>query len=278
MRIVATLVLLFGLALWGKMIDAVAVVVDGEPITTYEILNAAEKLGITKKAAIDLLVRQKLEEKQIKKLGIKVSESEVEKAIEEIARSKGMDLLSFQQALERQGIDWEGYKKAIKKQLLRKKLYAKIARTQTKMPSESEMKAYYESHPEEFTVAKKVEVTKYISPSKEVLARVAENPMAPQDPMVLTKGKEIIDLSKVNPQFASLLARTPEHSFTPILPLGDRYLLLYIDRKIGVEKIPFEEAKNYILNKLANKSGTKNVKEYFDKLKAAADIKVLRLP
>ncbi len=279
MRKITFLLLFFAICTWAKMIDAVAVIVDGEPITTYEILTTAQKLHIPKKEAIDLLVRQKLEEEQIKKFNIRVSDDELDAAIDAIAKSKGMDRYALQRALASRGIGWEAYKEALKKQFLRKKLYKKIARMQTKMPTEADLKNYYESHPEEFMVAKKVEVTKYISPSKELLERIAENPLAaPQKPILLSKGKEVIDLAKVDPRFASLLARTPEGHFTPILPLGDKFLLLYIDKKIGSEKIPFSEAKKYILNKLANQSGTKNVKEYLDKLKAAADIKVLRLP
>ena len=279
MKKITLFLLFFTLFACAKIIDAIAIVVDGEPITTYEILSTAQKLHIPKKEAIDLLVRQKLEEEQIKKFHIHVSDEEVENTINTIIQSKGMDRFTFQQDLENRGISWQEYKDAIKKQLLRKKLYKKIAQMQTKMPTESELKNYYASHPEEFTVAKKVEVTKYIAPSQEILEQITKNPLAtPKNAVLLAQGKEIIDLDKVDPRFASLLARTPRGHFTPILPLGDKFLLLYIDKKIGTKKIPFSEAKNYILNKLANQSGTKNVKEYLDKLKAAANIKVLRLP
>lgn len=271
--------LLIGLSLWGKMINAVAVIVDGEPITTYEILNLSQKLGITKKDAIDLLVRQKLEQKQIKKFGIKVSDREVQEAILNIARSKGMTLAQLQAALASQGVSWQNYTESIKKQLLRKKLYRAIMQITARNISEQDLRNYYNTHPHEFTLARSVVVTKYISPSQELLEEIARGGNVPKEnTILLTIDTEKVDLDRVNPQFAALLSRTPEGSYTPILPLGDKFLLLYIQKKEGTQNIPFEEARSYIINKLAKQKNSNKIQEYFDKLKAAADIKIIRLP
>jgi len=277
MRNLFVLLLLASLG-FAKIIDAIAVTVNDQPITTYEIQRTAKALNISTKQALDLLIRQRLEDEQIKKFGISVSDAELENAIAAFAASKGMDTYTLRAALQSKGIDWEAYKKTFKRQLLRKKLYQKIAQL-GRTPTQSDLREYYDTHPQEFTVAKEALVTKFISPSKQILEQIRQNPLFnPSDPMALQKGQEKIDLSRVNPQFAALINRTPEGSFTPILPLGDRYLLILVNKKMGLEKIPFEEAQSYIMKKLANSSSPKNIKEYFDKLKAAADIKVRRLP
>ena len=266
-------------AVYAKFLDGIAIIVDNEPITTYEIEQTAQNLHIPKKEAIDLLIQKKLEAAQAKKLGISVSDFEVQNAIDDFARSKGMDIFSLREAIESKGLSWEEYKKSFKEQLLRKKLYQAIAKLQSKAPSEQQLKEYYQNHPQEFEVAKKVHIFKYISPSKEVLAKIAQNPLyQPQNPALLQKGEEVVDIQKVNPQFATLLSQIPEGHFGPILPLGDRYMLIYVAKKEGKEQIPFEEAKGYILKKLANTTRGKSVKEYFQKLKASANIKIVRLP
>ncbi|BCD68772.1 SurA N-terminal domain-containing protein [Nitratiruptor sp. YY09-18] len=273
------LMLLFVSLTFAKVLDAIAVTVNNEPITTYEILRTAKALHIPIKQALDLLIRQKLEDEQIKKLGITLSDAELDSAIENFARSKGMDSYTLRQTLESKGIDWEAYRKTFKRQLLRKKLYQKIAKLSNPMPKESDLKEYYDTHPNEFTIAKEADITKFISPSKEILERIRQNPLyAPNDPLILQKGQEQLDLSKVDPQFAALINSSPEGSFTPIIPLQDKYLLILVNKKRGLEKIPFEEAKGYIMKKLSNQNSPKNINEYFDKLKAAADIKVYRLP
>ncbi|BCD62972.1 hypothetical protein NitYY0826_C1860 [Nitratiruptor sp. YY08-26] len=268
-----------GSFLLAKMIDGIAILVNNEPITLYEIESTAQKLGLTPRQAIDILIRKKLEDAQIKELGIEVSDFEVEDALDNFARKQGMDIFSLRQAIESKGINWEEYKKRFKEQLLRKKLYQKISQMHAKNISESKLKEYYDTHKEEFSIAKKALVRKYISPSKEILERIRQNPLyEPQNPILLSKGEELIELDKVNPQFAAMINSLKEGEFSQILPVGDKFLLLYIKQKEGKEYIPFEEARNFILNRLANQKGTKSVKEYFDRLKASANIKILRLP
>ncbi len=267
------------LTLAAKVIDGIAVIVNNEPITLYEIQKVMNTTGLSKRDAIALLIRQKLEEEQIKKLGIHVDEMEVEKALEDFAQKKGMDLFSLQEAIESRGGDWEKYKEGVKKQLLRKKLYQALSKRLKNQLSQKDLKAYYETHKNEFTIAKKVDIIKYISPSKAVLEQIQNNPLYnPNDSSLLAKGEETIEMDKVSPKLSFLLNQTPEGSFTQILPMGDKYLLIYVKKKEGKETIPFEEAKGYILNKLANQTQAKSIKEYFDKLKAAAHIKIVRLP
>ena len=189
-----------------------------------------------------------------------------------------MDIFTLRELLEKKGIPWEEYKKSFKEQLLRKKLYEKIAKS-ARHPSQEQLKEYYETHQEEFMVPKSVVVTKYISPSKELLMQIAQNPLyEPQNPLLLQKGEEEIELNRVNPQFAAMLSQLKEGEFSQILPLQDRFLLLYVQKRKGLQKIPFEEAKNYILQQLASQTSSKSVKEYFDKLQASAKIKIIRLP
>ncbi len=277
-------VLLFSallIASWAKMIDAIAVIVNNEPITTYEIAKVSSALHIPKSEALDLLIQKRLEEEQIKKLGIEVDEFELQEAIDKFAKEKGMDIFSLRQALESQGTSWEDYKKSFKEQLLRKKLYQKIATMTQAQPSEEMLKEYYENHKSEFTLAKRAHLIKYISPSKEILEKVKQNPLyEPENPVMLVKGSEDVELDKLNPAFASIINKTPQGSFTPILPLpnDNRYLLILVDSKQDYVTIPFEKAKGYILNKLASQNRSKSVKEYFDKLRASANIKVLRNP
>ncbi len=271
------LTLFFILSLEAKVIDAIAAVVNSEPITVYEIEKTSKMLNIPPQKALELLIRKKLEEEQIKKLGIAVDEFELEQAIDDFARQRGMDIFSLRHKVEQSGTDWEDYKKSFKEQLLREKLYKKIAQITRPKLDDERLKEYYDTHPQEFEVAKEVDIVKYISPSKEVLQKIKSNPLySPPSQMMLQKGEERIELSKVNPQFATILQQTPEGGFTPILPIEDRYLLIYVKSKEGKEKIPFEEARNYILRKLATQNSAKSVEEYFDKLKASAKIKILR--
>lgn len=275
------LMLLFYIGLHAAIIDGIAAVVNNQPITLYEIEQAAQKLHISKKDALELLIQKRIEEAQIKKLGIDVDDFELEKAIENFAAQKGMDLISFRQAIEAQGVDWATYKKSFKEQLLRKKLYEKVSQIVQNKISEEQLKEYYENHKNEFTLAKSATLYKYISPSKEILERIRQNPLyTPQNPALLAKGEEKVDLETLEPTFAAIINKTPQGSFTPILPLpnDNRFLLILVKSKEDTITIPFEKARGFILNKLVSKNRSKSVKEYFDKLRASANIKIIRMP
>ncbi len=265
--------------LFATFLDGIAVIVNNEPITTYEITKTASKLHISKKEALQLLIRKKLEESEIKRLGIEINDFEVENTIDTFAKQKGMDIIDLQMKLEQQGIDWQEYKRGVKEQLLRKKLYEAIMQQSMRNIDESTLRDYYEKHKERFSVAKAADVIKYISPSKEILQKIVQNPLyRPTDPLMLQQGQEHIDLAKVSPQLSLLIQQTPEGGFTPILPLGEKYLLIYVKKKEGREPIAFEKVKGYILKQLASKKREKSIDEYFAKLKAKAKITILRLP
>ena len=68
--------LLLFLGVHAEMVDGVAVVVEDAPITLYDIQKEMRTTRVDKKTAIDILIRKKLEEQQIKKRGLRVSEDE----------------------------------------------------------------------------------------------------------------------------------------------------------------------------------------------------------
>ncbi|NPA03296.1 MAG: hypothetical protein GXO61_00370 [Epsilonproteobacteria bacterium] len=264
---------------FAKVIDAIAIVVNGEPITTYEIAKTAQKYRLPPEKAVDMLIQRKLEDEQIKKLGLTIDDFELERAMEEFAKEKGFpDLYTFEQELKKRGMEWDEFKRTFRSQLLRKKLYDHISQKQLgKKIDLKKLKDYYHSHKDEFTIAQKIEIVKYVSPSKEVLEKIKENPFyKPSTPLLLETGREVVDVKEISPQFAMLLNQIPTGQFSQILPLGDRYLLIFVEKKMDKKTIPFEEAKLFILNKLANQNRASSIKEYFDRLRASANIEILK--
>ena len=268
-------------SIFAKLIDGIAATVNNQPITIYEILSTAKNLNISKKQALDLLIQRRLEEEQIKKLGINVNDYEVEQALQNFAAQKGLDVYKLRQIIESKGVPWEVYKKEFKDQLLRKKLYEKISSMNQSRPNEEQLKEYYNNHIDEFKLAKRAVLYKYISPSKEILEKIRQNPLyKPQNPALLVSGTEEVNLEELEPTFAAIINKTPEGGFTPILPLpnDNRFLLIMVQSKKDTITVPFEKAKAFIANKLTKSSETKSIKEYFDKLRSSANIKIYRMP
>lgn len=261
---------------FASIINGIAIVVNSEPITMLDIIKTSKMLNISKKEAAELLIDQKLQESQIKKFGIFVDEFELEDAIENFAKERGLTLSKLKDIIEKQGISWQEYKEKFKKDLLKRKLYQKIVSSKLSQPDTKELLEYYKNNIDKFSIPKYVEVVKYISKDRVALNKIKSNPMAAIDGVQVDQ--EMVDISKINPKLALLLKDTKENSFTPIIPLEDSFLLIYIKKKIDVTPMEFENVKDAVLAKMVEEKREKIIKEFIAKLKINANIEVIRLP
>ena len=143
----------------AELIDGIAAVVNGEPITTYEVEKEAAliekttgtKLGPTlektqvRTAALNQLIDKKLVEQKIKELDIKISEEEVRQAIEDVKRQNNLTQEALLSALSTQGLTFEQYKAQLKEQMERLRLMSQEVQSKIQV-GETEMKEYYEAN------------------------------------------------------------------------------------------------------------------------------------
>ena len=120
--------LLFSPASAGT-VDGVSVIINKEPITLYDVFKYSQRFNISKKESLDILVRQKLEDSEIKKLGITVDNFEIDQYIENLAISNNMNQYDFLNMIRSKNIEISEYKEDLKKKLQRDKLYKKIVST-----------------------------------------------------------------------------------------------------------------------------------------------------
>ena len=72
MKKILPLLLLSLMGSHAQIIDAIAIDVNGEPITTLEIQAVQQKQKISKKAAIEALINHRLEKSVIESSNIKI--------------------------------------------------------------------------------------------------------------------------------------------------------------------------------------------------------------
>jgi parvulin-like peptidyl-prolyl isomerase len=269
------LFLLFTAFIEARMVGGVALVVDGEPITTNEI-KRVQSSGVSKEDAIEILIRQKLEENAIKRAGIFINDLDIDNAITAIAQRNGMDVESFKRELAKQGIDYQTYRKKIAKDMMREKLYRKISQGRVKKPTEDELKSYYKRDKKRFIVPGSIEVTEYSSNDGKPLQLIQAAPLMRQEGV---KTREIkIDPLKVNPKLVELLQKTKENSFTPIINTGKGFVMFYVKKKNPPKTLPFDKVKKDIFAMMMKEREDAVLVEFFEKAKAEAYIKVVRKP
>lgn len=103
--------------------SSIAVKVDDQPITTYDIQQRTKLLQMTgvpggQKAATNELIDETLQFIEAAKMGVSVSDGRVDVAVEDIATRVKMTPTSLAKALSEQGVDIATLKRRIKAQMV----------------------------------------------------------------------------------------------------------------------------------------------------------------
>lgn len=271
------LFLAFAFLLEAKTIDAVAVVIGDDIITLYDIKEEMSLSHVTKKQAVDILIRKKLEAQEIKKRDITVSDDEVYDEIRKLASANHLSISQFYDAVrESNGLSSSELKEKIKERLLSQKLYQAIAVSKLSEPTQSEIEEYYKLHKNEFNKIPFFDVIIYTSPNQELLKRKIQNPMF-FSPSVKEE-KQRISSSNISPQLYNVLAKTKKYHFTPILPQNQNtFMTFYIENKPNPAKSNIEDIKPQISNAIMNDKRKAILDDYFAKLKDNTEIKFVKI-
>ena len=267
---------LFFSPLNASTVDGISLIINKEPITLYDIHKYATRFNLSKKEALDVLIRQKLEDSEIKKLGISADSFEVDQYIENLAISNGVSQYEFLNLIRSKNIDVAEYKEDLRSKLQRDKLYKKIISTKMQQVGDNELRAYYNDNLNEFSQASAFDVTIYSSADQQALQAIAQNPMSAVSGVELKEAT--FEAAKTDPKLTLLLNKTAQGSFSTMVKSDQNFVLFFVKKKHNVQNIAFEDAKNYISNRLAEGKEQKAIEEYFEKLKASANIQVVRAP
>ena len=273
--LVTSTLALFSSSASAAVVDGISIIINKEPITLYDIHKYSSRFNLSKKEALDVLVRQKLEESEIKKLGINTDNFEVEQYIENLATSNGMSQFQFLNMVRSKNVNVDEYKEDLKNKLKRDKLYKKILSSKT-LVSDGELQAYYDANLNEFSQASAFDVTVYTSAEQKALENISQNPMSAATGVTLNEAR--FETTKIDPKLAVILNKTAQGSFSSVVKSEQSFVMFFVKKKHNVQNVAFSDAKNYIYGKLSEGKEQKGIEEYFEKLKSSANIQVVRAP
>jgi len=185
--------LLIALPARAEPLDSIAAVVNNEAITCYEIQQDTKKIlmqlrqsGSTflpsnveiNQRSLDARVVKTLQLQEARKLGLKVSQDELNNAIEKIESSNSLLPGQLQAALKQQGVDFAQFKDNLHDQLLVSKLINVAVRSKLQISEES-IREYYRKYLAVAKPRREVELGQIFlalpgEPSPELLARVRD--------------------------------------------------------------------------------------------------------
>jgi peptidyl-prolyl cis-trans isomerase SurA len=158
----------------ARVLNRVAATVNGDVITLRDLEQRAGSAYARAEAmppgaareraraealriALDQVVAERLFDGQAAALGVDVTDADVSSAIEEIKKRNQLDDAALAQALDQQGMDAATFRKAVRRDLESMRILHVKVRNRVKVTDE-DVKAYWQSHPQEFKVGEEVHV------------------------------------------------------------------------------------------------------------------------
>lgn len=265
-----TLTLLIATSVHAQMVSGVAMIVEGEAITTSEILTLQKKTGLSREKAVDLLIQDRLQKAAMK--DIKVSEKDVDTKIKEIATANNATVPEIQKSLKERGFSWTQYRSMVRSNLKKDKFFKSTVATSIPTPSEDELKIYYNSHKEEFNLPKNVKLIEYSAATEEEIKAFLKTKN-----LKGIKSKTVNKATKdLNRALLGTILKTPDGSYTRSMNAGNKYISYKVLSKQGKTIMPFDVAKGAVSIKWRRAQQDRALKDYFEKMKLNANIQVIR--
>ena len=165
--------------------------------TPEELMKRDERAfpGV-RRQVIELMIDEKITDAKIRELGIKVSQKQIDEAVESVKRENQLTQEGLRSRLQRDGITWEKYVDKIKKELERQQLIHSEVRSKI-LITEDRIKRYYEEHKDQYTTDAKVHLAG--------IFLVSKNPHDQKGmELVIQKGEEILKSLQKGESFADL--------------------------------------------------------------------------
>lgn len=258
----------------ANTINGIAVLVNEDPITIYDIKEDMKKRGVDENSSVSYLIDKTLFEQLVKQNNISADIFDINEQIEKLANSNGMDVYSFKSIIKQKYPNYNDFENEVKDSVIRQKLIKKLVRGQLAIATIDDVKLYYEKNISQYQTSKYFYVTQYSSSNKEDLIEKISTPMKVIPSVTVSELK--IDSKDINAQLQYVLTTTKNRSFTPIFTLNNQYISLYVKDREGSEAINFDIVKDRIFNEIMEQREKVFLEQHFEKQKLTADIKVIR--
>jgi len=264
----------------------------------YPLAKQREMRVQVREKVLNQLIDQKLTDQEIKRHQIQISEKEIDNTIERIKESRFVTDEELREALKKEGLTMEEYRKRMKEQILRARLInqevkAKIIITQEDIEARYKTdekyrkeKKYHLSNiimkiPPPKSESQKLETKKKMEMVLEklnsgapfsALAKIySESSSAPEGGYI-----GIFTLEALSPQLQEVLKGMGKGDFSPVLDTDQGYQIFYVSE---IEEAPgksLEEASPEIQSQLFNEIVDKEFSAWLEDLRTRSAIEIIQ--
>lgn len=304
----------FSPRLHAEVCNRVVAIVNEDVITLYELNHKIKQLtGMepeelrsqdeaafldARRKILDFLIDDKIAQKKIDELGIKVSPSDIDAAIEKMKRDNNLTQEDLLARIEQQGISYETLRDNIRDEIERMQLINFEVKSKIIVREEA-MEAYYDKHREQFVTHETLHLAAIILPMTNTSDRQEKQRLQSQITDIhrrLSAGEDFGELagrfsqgpgareggdlglfktSQLNKGLLEAVERLqPGQISTPIETPSGFQILKLIDRQPGDTKT-YEDAKDAIYSELYREEINKRYMEWLEQLRDQAYTKII---
>jgi parvulin-like peptidyl-prolyl isomerase len=254
----------------AKVVNAIALTVDDEIITTQEIAKIQKALHTTREQAIDLLIQDRLQNIAMKH--IDVSQDEVDERIRKIAKLNHISVSKMQKIIQSSGASWKQYRQNMQKNMQKAKFFQETILPHIPTPSQTALEQFYKTHTNLFVIPSRITLKRYSASSQAKIEKFLKTKQ--------TKGIRVKRVEKkvstLNPELRKLFLGTPQGGYTKVLNTGSDYVVYKVLSKSGKYQLPFKESKEMVARQWKQAQQDQALKDYFAKMKTNTHIEILR--
>ncbi|HFD14137.1 MAG TPA: peptidyl-prolyl cis-trans isomerase [Epsilonproteobacteria bacterium] len=254
----------------AKMVDGIACIVEGEPVTTAEIRAIQRQYHLSKKEATDLLIKDRLQKSAMR--DIVIDETKIDAKIANIAKQNNLTVPKMQKILKGQGTSWAKYRTSIRMALKKEKFYQEHVINTIPAPTEDELKIFYRNHKKEFFMPSSISLVEYTASTESGMKKFLQTKKKSG-----IKSHSVRKMTKdLDPTMLGTFMQTQNGHYTRPFNAGDRYISYKVLSKNGKTAMSFNAARGAVAAKWKQQQQSKALKDYFEKLKTNCDVEMLR--
>ncbi len=291
-----------GFQVAAELVDRVIAVVNDEVITLQELQQEMEKDLIQrggmrpelsdqqrkdlKNQVLEFMINNILFQQEAQRLGIRVSNSEVDNRLQQIEQEHGLTRQDLQNFLEAQNMDIQEYRQWLKEEIIRSRLLRAMVR-QKVVVTQEEIETYYEENIQEFEKPAQVALQIILHRDKEKLANIRDRISSGQldfqeaahefsQAPSADQGGDLGSLAwkDLSPAWQNILQDLEPGEMSEVFPVQNDFALIRLREKQIDDKLSLQDVREEIRNRIFERKLEQRYQEYVQTLRSRAAVDV----
>ena len=295
----------------AETVSRIAAIVNQDVITTAQLDREIDQMvspealeaGISpaqrdelRHKVLDKVIEDTLLRQRIEKLGLQVSDEDIEQAINDVQAQNNINREQLIEALTAQGLTFDMYRERLRQQLLNFRLVGREIQGKVEITN-AEMRDYYRAHLDDYRNAPYIRLSRITfrlaagSSAAEIAAMRSKAEVALRQ---LRQGKDFFEVLMQNASTAGIdggdMGQITEGSLSDsfnraigelttgqtsgIIETAEGFHILRLDERNAGETQTFETVKDQIKNKMLEEKRAEALTEWTKDLRESADIEI----